>query len=158
MKRLWPALIALVPLTVHGLGEASPPVQARQDWILHCQGCHGVQGGLRAPGMPAIQGQVARYLSVEGGRAYLVRVPGAANAPLSDARLAATLNWMLETFDAEHLPADFEAFTGDEVAVLRGQGLTAGARRILLERLRQRADSPSGPVSPRTTDHREGRP
>ena len=93
--------------------------RAPQDWMLHCQGCHGADGTLSTPGMPALRGQVARYLGVPGGRARLVQVPGVANASLSDARMAATLNWMLVTFDGEHLPDDFDAFTGEEVGALR---------------------------------------
>jgi hypothetical protein len=37
-------------------------------------------------------------LAHDGGRQYLSRVPGAAQAPLTDARLAALLNWLVERF------------------------------------------------------------
>ena len=112
--------------------------RARQDWMLYCQGCHGADGSLSTPGMPALRGQVARYLGVPDGRARLVQVPGVANASLSDARMAATLNWMLATFDGEHLPEDFRAFTGEEVGALRNRpvaGESADGFRGALERV-----------------------
>ena len=108
-------------------------LQARQDWMLHCQGCHGGDGALSTPGMAALRGQVARYLRMPGGRTRLVQVPGVANAWLSDARVAGTLNWMLETFDGEHLPDDFEAFTGDEVGALRRRPPGKGAGHAVRE-------------------------
>lgn len=101
--------------------DPSATGQAHGDWMLHCQGCHGADGALSMPDMPALKGQVAGYLGESGGRTRLVRVPGVTNASLSDARLARLLNWMLATFDAEHLPDDFDAFTGEEVGALRGR-------------------------------------
>ena len=111
--------------------------RARQDWMLHCQGCHGADGSLSTPGMPALRGQVAQYLRVQGGRAQLVQVPGIANASLSDARMAATLNWMLVTFDGEHLPEDFRAFTGKEVGALRNR--TVAGKSADVRGMRRRA-------------------
>lgn len=95
--------------------------RAQRDWMLQCGGCHGADGTLSTPGMPVLRGRVSRYLAEEGGRARLVRLPGVATASLSDARLAATLNWMLATFEGEHLAQDFNAFTEDEVALLRSR-------------------------------------
>ena len=95
--------------------------RAQRDWMLQCGGCHGADGQLSTPGMPVLRGRVARYLVEEGGRARLVRLPGVASASLTNARLAATLNWMLATFDGEHLAEDFDAFTGDEVGLLRNR-------------------------------------
>lgn len=100
---------------------AADPRRAQRDWMLQCGGCHGADGTLSTPGMPALRGQVARYLTEESGRQRLVRLPGVATASLSDERLAATLNWMLATFDGEHLAEGFNAFDGDEVALLRSR-------------------------------------
>lgn len=101
--------------------------QAPEDWMLHCQGCHGSRGALATTGMPKLAGRVAGHLGDPGGRGRLVRVPGVANASLSDARLAGLLNWMLATFDGEHLPNDFNAFTGEEVGALRQRPPTEGS-------------------------------
>ncbi len=113
--------------------------QAHEDWMLHCQGCHGADGNLATPGMPLLKGKVAGYLREAGGRARLVQVPGIANASLSDARLAHMLNWMLATFDAEHLPDDFDAYTGVEVGALRRRPPAQGSTPALPGRDRGRA-------------------
>ena len=113
-------MLGLAMLRSQG-AESGGDQTARQDWMLHCQGCHGADGSLQRPGMPALRGRVATYLGKAEGRAWLVRVPGVASASLADARLAETLNWMLAAFDAEHMPDDFEAFTGEEVGALRRQ-------------------------------------
>lgn len=108
------------PASLNGdLRPRAGAMQARHDWMLHCQGCHGARGEISTPGMPALRGRMAGYSGA--ARARLVRVPGVANSSLSDARIAATLNWMLATFDGERPPAGFHAFTGEEVAALRGR-------------------------------------
>jgi hypothetical protein len=73
--------------------------------------------------VPAIRNQAARFLSIDGGREFLIRVPGVASSPLSDAATAELVNWMLREFDPEHLPDDFEPYTLDEVAELRKRPL-----------------------------------
>lgn len=66
-------------------------------------------------------GIVAKFLSVEGGREFLIRVPGVASAPLDARQLADLVNWMLVTFDADNLPEGFVPYTEAEVAGLRGR-------------------------------------
>lgn len=99
--------------------------QARLDWLLHCSGCHGADGHVATSGMAALHGRVAQGVATRAGRARLVQVPGVTNTSLSDARLAGTLNWMLATFDGEHLPRDFKAFTAREVGALRWRAANA---------------------------------
>ena len=91
--------------------------------MLHCQGCHRPDGSGVPGAVPAFPGQVARFLATRTGRAYLVRVPGAANAPISDDELADLLGWIVRRFDAANVPADFADFTGPEVSGLRRQPL-----------------------------------
>ncbi|MFJ4373941.1 c-type cytochrome [Pseudomonas japonica] len=86
------------------------------DYMLSCQGCHLPDGnGNPQRGVPAFPGQLGKFLRVPGGREYLVQVPGSALSGLSDEALAGVLNWMLVRFDASHLPADFQAYSGAEV-------------------------------------------
>lgn len=114
----------------------APPAWAdpHTDYVLHCQGCH-LPDGRGAPGaVPALRGQMATFLSVPGGREYLVRVPGTAQAALSDERVAALLDWMLRTFDPEHVPADFTPYSAEEVGRARSRPLAdaeAERRRLL---------------------------
>lgn len=105
------------------------------NYTLHCQGCHLEDGAASADRVPALAGSVARFLRVPEGRAFLVRVPGSANAPLADADLAVLLEWMLRRFDAANVPADFVPYTAEEVHRLRAEPLVdvAPVRRRLLD-------------------------
>ena len=98
---------------------ADDDVQNRLAWMLQCQGCHRADGTATGDEVPAIAGQVSRFLHVEGGREFLVRGPGVASAPLGDADLAALVNWMLAEFDPGHLPESFTPYQSAEVAALR---------------------------------------
>ncbi len=114
------------------------PARARVNYMLNCQGCHGPTGAGMANGtVPNINGYLARYLHVEGGREYLVQVPGSANAGITPAALAEVLNWMLATMDATHLPSNFVPYAADEVGALRSRPLreVAATRAVLLARL-----------------------
>jgi hypothetical protein len=89
------------------------------NWMLNCQGCHGSAANSTGIDVPPLANTVAKFLSVPGGRDYLVKVPGVAMAPISDAQVASLTNWMLTTFDPEHIPARFKAYTAREVGRLR---------------------------------------
>jgi mono/diheme cytochrome c family protein len=89
------------------------------DYALQCQGCHLADGsGSPRAGVPRLVG-VGRFLGVEGGRAYLVQVPGVGQAPLDDEAIAALLNWVLVRFSADQLPDPFVPYTGGEVREYR---------------------------------------
>lgn len=76
------------------------------DYLLSCGGCHGLDGN-GSTRVPSLRG-VDRLLSRPGGRDYVLRVPGVASAPLSDARLAALLDWVFTHFD-NRTPTNFNA-------------------------------------------------
>jgi hypothetical protein len=110
---------------------------AWQNWTLNCQGCHRLDGGGSDATAPSLAGTVAKFLWVPGGREYLVRVPGVATSPLSDADLAEVMNWMLWRYDSEHLPSNFRPFTAAEMGPLRSRPLrleAAGMRSDLLSK------------------------
>ena len=93
--------------------------RAQSNYMLNCQGCH-LADGSGLPGIvPSMRGIVGSFLTVPGGREFLVQVPGSANAPISDAELAELLNWILTTMSADNLSPDFQYYTGEEVAQLR---------------------------------------
>lgn len=110
---------ALVLAAVPARAASGPAL----DYTLECQGCHRADGAGTPGSVPALRDSVARFLAVPGGREYLVRVPGVAQAPLDDAALAAVLNWMLERFDRAHVPVSFAPYTPEEVGRLRAQPL-----------------------------------
>lgn len=97
----------------------SHPARARVDYMLKCQGCHQPNGGGNAAHTPPLMGQVARFLSVPGGREFLARVPGVATTDLDDQHLAELLNWTLFRFDPGNVPATFKPYTAAEIGSLR---------------------------------------
>lgn len=93
---------------------------ARADYVLQCAGCHRVDGrGSNPHGIPDFRQSVGAFVHVPEGREYLIRVPGAAHSQLSNAELAAVLNWVLTQFSAAQLPADFIPYTEAEVGRAR---------------------------------------
>lgn len=145
MRRSRQARVALVVGLLH-LSAAASADPAR-DYVIHCQGCHLVDGRATPGRVPALADGVGRLARVPEGRAYLVGVPGAANAPLSDAALAALLNWLLPHFDPAGTPPGFVPYTGEEVARLRRPPLTdvVSARQRVLEALSRSGAGAAGP-------------
>lgn len=121
------ATIGYVLIAVVFIKLAQPrPARAdpRIDYILNCQGCHGPDG-TGAPGAaPSFRDHVAKFLSVPGGREYLVRVPGVTQSELDDARTAAVLNWLVREFSPQQLPSNFTPYNEAEVAKYRHSPLT----------------------------------
>jgi mono/diheme cytochrome c family protein len=122
-------LLVLAPALATGEGTSGPAL----DYAVTCQGCHRADGAGTPGTVPPLAGSVGRFLRVPGGREFLVRVPGVAQAPLDDAALAAVLNWMLERFGPDDVPEGFVPYAAEEVRRLRQRPLTdvAGARRPL---------------------------
>ena len=120
------------------LPGVSYPARARIDYMLKCQGCHRPDGNGDDVSNPPMNGKVAKFLHVPGGRAFLGRVPGVATVDLDDARLAAVLNWTLYRFDRGNLPADFKPYSPSEIARLRKAPLRterAAMRAALVSRM-----------------------
>lgn len=117
------------------LAAAAAGAEPRTDFMLHCMGCHLADGSGTPPGIPALRDRVGYYLQIPGGREYLTQVPGVANAPLDDARLAGVLNWIVREFGHKSTPAEWAPFTAAEVGRSRGQGpVDIDARRHALWR------------------------
>lgn len=113
-----PARLVLLAALCWGLAAAPclAAEMAEHDYVLHCAGCHGFDGN-GSRDIPSLHG-LADLGAQPQWRAYIVRVPGVANAPISDARLAALLDWVLARFSASaHAPA----FSAAEVGALRQQ-------------------------------------
>jgi len=89
------------------------------NYVLNCSGCHMADGSGAVGIVPSFRGHVARYLAVPEGRDYLAQVPGSAQSLMSSRNLAEVLNWMVQTYDPEHLPAEFVPYQEQEVARLR---------------------------------------
>lgn len=128
------ALAILVSMLVSSTARARSP---KVDYMLECQGCHLADGSGREGHVPSLRGSVARFLTVTGGREFLVRVPGSALSPLDDTQLAGVLNWMLLEFGPREIAERSDAFDAAEVGRLRREPLTdvEGARRALMRRI-----------------------
>jgi len=99
--------------------QSTSQPDASEDYLLHCSACH-TDSGAGVPGMVPSLLELAPLLEHARGREYLVRVPGVAQAPLSDARIARLLNWVLENYSSLRLDPPFEA---GEVARFRSSPL-----------------------------------
>ena len=104
------------------------PLQARAEgarelYILHCAGCHRPHGRGALPEVPGLWNDLGRMVQVPGGRDYPVRVPGSAQSPISDEQLRAIVNWILQAFNADTLPAGFQPLSLDEVKAARAEVL-----------------------------------
>lgn len=134
IRRVLPVvLLAAVFAGTNSRAEYPPSV----NYKLHCMGCHLADASGGPPDVPDLRGEMGCMLSVEGGREYLVQVPGASQAPITDAELAAVVNYMLENFSADTLPANFVPLSEDEVALWREDWLTdvTEVRQALMRRL-----------------------
>ena len=67
---------------------ATAAADPRSDYLMHCAGCHLVDANGVPPLVPSLAGPLGRIAASPAGRDYIARVPGAAQAPLSDAELA----------------------------------------------------------------------
>lgn len=120
-------LLALVLFVVIPGANADPKV----DYLLHCSGCHMPDGTGLASVVPTLHGVVGRMVAQPEGRAYIVRVPGVSQAPISDEKLTEVLNWMLTEFSSDTLPENFKPLTVKEVKRARS--------RLLADPLKYRA-------------------
>ena len=121
------------PLALAGLLLGFPSMgfgeEAEVAYALQCAGCHRFDGSGLPPDVPTLIDEPGRIEALPGGRDYLIRIPGVAQAALDDEHLAAVLNYMLITFSANSLAADFRPYDADEIARYRGQVLKDPLRR-----------------------------
>lgn len=123
--------LLLVTVTTGVSAQSAPQInvaRAQSNYMLNCQGCHLADGSGLPGSVPSMRGVVGSFLTIPGGRDFLVQVPGSANSPLSDADLAELLNWVLTTMSAEQLTADFQYYTEAEVRQLRQHSLVDVAK------------------------------
>ena len=117
---------AIILLVLAGSAVANP----RSDYLLHCGGCHLPDATGLPPTVPSLVGTLGGIAASPEGRDYLARVPGASQAPLTDAELAAVLNWILHEYNSDSLPASFKPLSAREVRHSRS--------RVLIDPLKTR--------------------
>jgi cytochrome c553 len=130
-------------LLVSAMAAASPA----QDYVMNCRGCHG-EGAEGVPGkVPPLAHTLVQFMRSPAGRSYVLRVPGASNSMLSDAQLAAVLNWIAGNFGRDQLPESAPPFSLREVAATRRMpmvSLQATRREVLKELAASGAAPPEG--------------
>jgi len=113
------ATAAALAILASATASAEPPEKL---YMLNCWGCHRPHGEGIPGTAPPLRG-AADFLRVPGGRQYLIEVPGVAQSALDDGDVAAVMNWIIRTFSADRVPADFRPYTRDEVAKTRATRL-----------------------------------
>lgn len=147
MNRQWAQmgkyLAASAATTLLGF-SVTAQANPQQDYVLYCMGCHGPQAEGVPGKVPPLAHALGSYMRTPQGRNYILRVPGAANSVLSDTQLAAVLNWLATTFDADALSAGVPLFTPAEVTSARHSPLSAvlATRREVVRALEATGHAP----------------
>ena len=131
-------LASLASAAAPALAERSGFERGRIDYVLHCSGCHALDGsGVEAKGIPRIRDQIGYYLRLPEGRPFLLQVPGLLSAGLPDERAAGVTNWMIEYFAGASMPESFVPYTAEEAKRYRlsKPADIAAVRKRLAERL-----------------------
>jgi mono/diheme cytochrome c family protein len=139
------AIKAVAALTL-GLAAAGAAYgyQPGVNFQLNCMGCHRADGSGQPGRVPSIRRSLVLFSTSPQGRNYVVRVPGVAQSPLSDADTAALLNWMARNLSDVKLPAAFSDYSAAEVQSLRHHPL-AQVRNVRARLLKSLA--PASPQS-----------
>jgi hypothetical protein len=130
------ARLAFLIASTLGISLSAHAESASNLYLLNCWGCHGSHGeGIKGTAPSLIN--LADFLKANGGRAYIVEVPGVSLSALSDAQIAIVMNWILENMSKNNLPRDFSPYTADEVHRYRATRLAelSKTRRALLDQL-----------------------
>ena len=133
MRRLAAAGI-LVSIALPTVGYSYEP---RVNYELQCMGCHLADGSGESGRVPSVRRTLVPFSMISEGREFVLRVPGVAQSPLTDAEVAAVLNWMARNLSDAPLPAGFRDYSAGEVRAVRGRPLpqVSAARQKLLERV-----------------------
>lgn len=136
------AVTALLLAGVSAPALAAQPAseRGRIDYVLHCSGCHALDGsGVETKGIPQVKDRIGYFLRFPEGRAFLLQVPGLLAAGLSDERAAGVTNWMIEYFAGASLPSDFTPYTAQEARRYRlsRPADIPGIRKALEAKLRE---------------------
>lgn len=107
-----------VAVLVFTASTAQADSYEQHDYILNCSGCHRMDGA-GSNVVPSLLDMKA-LANKPGAREYWIRVPGAAQAPLTNERLAALMNWLVKRFTGK---APVPPYTANEVGTLRARPL-----------------------------------
>ena len=108
-------------------------------YVLHCAGCHSLDGSGSVSARVPDMRQLGLFLRVPGGRKFLLQVPGVMGSGLNDAQVAEVSNWVLNSLASDSIPQGHTAFTTAEVGEARRAPLTdvAATRAVLVQRAKE---------------------
>jgi cytochrome c553 len=126
------------------LVSASSMAAPTQDYVMNCMGCHGAAAEGVPGKVPPLAHTLVQFMRSPAGRSYVLRVPGASNSMLSDAQLAAVLNWIAGNFGRDQLPESAPPFSVQEVAATRRMPMVSlrSTRREVLKELAASGSAP----------------
>jgi mono/diheme cytochrome c family protein len=117
----------------------APTHSARALYVLHCAGCHSLDGsGSTSARVPDMR-QLGLFLRVPGGREFLLQVPGVMGSGLNDEQVAQVTNWVLSSIANASIPPHHRVFDAAEVSQARRSPLVdvAATRAVLVQRAQQ---------------------
>lgn len=117
----------------------SPAHSARALYVLHCAGCHSLDGSGSVSARVPDMRQLGLFLRVPGGREFLIQVPGVMGSGLTDTQVAEVTNWVLFSIAKDSLPLHHRDFDAVEVRQARRNPLVdvAATRALLVKRAQQ---------------------
>jgi len=117
---LWIRICATLFATFVASGTThASDARARADYMIHCQGCHVPDGSGFVGRVPDLRATLPLFLSVEGGREFLIQVPGSSQSALSDVRLAGVLNWIIKSFSNGAPLTSFVPYKTTDITAVR---------------------------------------
>lgn len=139
------SFLLFAPAWAGSLGKQATPranaesvaitTSVRSLYVAHCAGCHGMDGsGSRIGNVPDIR-RLGQFLRLDGGREFVVSVPGVMGSGLSDQQVADVTNWVLGGMAKASLPEGHQLYSAAEVKQARAVPLldVAAARARLKE-------------------------
>ena len=125
------AVAANTPSTVAAATPSPSPVPqlagVRGDYVLHCGGCHGINGEVGIQAVAPLRNRIGRLLCSDEGRRFVVRLPNIAHVHgLDDSRLAALLNFMMFDLGGASTLVEARPYTAAEIASLRSAPWAGG--------------------------------
>ena len=111
---------------------------ARGQYVLHCAGCHGMDGAGSSIGNVPDMRRLGQFLRLPGGRDFIIQVPGVMVSGLNDEEVAKVTNWVLAYLAPGSAPPNHQPYDAAEVQRARQTPLLdVAAKRAKLVRLAQ---------------------
>jgi len=120
------AVAVSAPARAVDLPLSGPPahMSPRATYLGRCGGCHGVDGHSADGLVPDLKDSAGYFLCDDETRGYAARLPNVAFSQISDADLAAMLNYVMFDLGGKSAPAGAQAYTAVEMGRLRREPLT----------------------------------